>query len=633
MTSGHTSTSRQRVRLSANPNRRGSALVATIVVFVGVAGLVIASTQLSSVEISASRRSIDDVRATALAETGVERNKAILADAVRKNSVTNPLEGIRALFNSSGGEGSSQLTFAAEPLMSGNANVGEYTTSMTLRQDTTNSVFVTITSTGYIPRAPENLGPKEDLQAWDSLAVTVEYSLQASEVFDNAYFVNNWGWLYGNTIEVNGNARSNGQMDIGGYQPIITGQPLFDSVTHDGTSASLGDPQGDDGLMSGWDIVNGDNVRDGEGGTTDQYDYMDQVEMPNLTDLQRYEDIATSEGSSITIGGSVVSNGITGDEPGEQEHIYLHGTAANPIVLNGPVVVRGDVIISGYVTGQGSIYSGGNVYVPDSVYYLNAPTSERPAGDSPAEIELWLTDNWNADFLGLFARESVVVGDFTNSSWASYVNGWLQSPLNSSREDAGLDMIPNTRAGRDGVMGTADDDFLEGDGEFTVERYTPEDAAAGLIPDGFSAGDVIPGTGEDIDGDGQYDDTLSVSDFAFEEDLEAIKWEGNMPPAGINDYSDIASMYANHLDATFYTNHAFAWVVFGNQDAELNGSLVARNESIVYGTPKAIMNYDSRLLGGSSGLMGNMLPNTLAPMRVVQWRRLEKDPHRAVVMP
>ena len=74
-------------------------------------------------------------------------------------------------------------------------------------------------------------------------------------------------------------------------------------------------------------------------------------------------------------------------------------------------------------------------------------------------------------------------------------------------------------------------------------------------------------------------------------------------------------------------------MVFGNQDAELNGSLVARNESIVYGTPKAIMNYDSRLLGGSSGLMGNMLPNTLAPMRVVQWRRLEKDPHRAVVMP
>ncbi|QDV06528.1 hypothetical protein Poly30_20380 [Planctomycetes bacterium Poly30] len=623
--------SRTTVRLSADPGRRGSALAATLIVFVGVTGLVLASSQLSGVEVTASRRSIDKVRATAIAEAGIEQNKAMLADAVRKNSISSPLDGVRALFPQ--GAGSTRQTFDAEPLMDGAANVGEYTTSMTFRQDGARRVLVTITSTGYIPRAPQNLGPKEKLQAWDSIEVTVEYTLKASEVFDNAYFVNNWGWLYGNTIEVNGNARSNGQMDIGGYQPIITGQPLFDSATFDGTSASLGDAVDGEGLSSGWDIVNADRVRDGQGGSPDKRDFQDQVEMPNLTDLSRYEEMATTESSSITIGGVVVSDGITGDEGGEKKHLYLHGTAANPIVLNGPVVVRGDLIISGYVTGQGTIYSGGNVYVPDSVRYLNGPTSERPSGDSRAETEAWLTQNWNADFLGLFARESIVVGDFTQRSWSNYVNGWLQSPMNSSREDSGLDLIANTRAGRDGIMGTADDDFLEGDGVFTVEHYSADDAAAGLIPDGFSVGDAIPGTGEDIDGDGQYDDTLNVADFAFEDDLESSKWDGNMPSGGIERYSDIASMYANHLDATFYTNHAFAWVVFGSQNAEINGSVVARNESIVYGTPRAIMNYDARLLGGGDGFVGDMLPNTAAPMRVVQWRRLQEDPHRAVVMP
>ncbi|MEM8711143.1 MAG: hypothetical protein AAGG01_09330, partial [Planctomycetota bacterium] len=172
----------------------------------------------------------------------------------------------------------------------------------------------------------------------------------------------------------------------------------------------------------------------------------------------------------------------------------------------------------------------------------------------------------------------------------------------------------------------------EGDGTFTVEYYSDADAAAGLIPDGYGIGDVIPCSGEDIDGDGVYDDTLRVADFAFDEALDPASWDGNMPTAGIASYSDIASLYANHLDATFYTNHAFAWVVFGGNDAVLNGSLVARNESIVYGTPKAIMNYDARLLGGGDGFVGNMLPHTLAPMRVVQWRRHHEDPHRGVTL-
>ena len=44
-----------------------------------------------------------------------------------------------------------------------------------------------------------------------------------------------------------------------------------------------------------------------------------------------------------------------------------------------------------------------------------------------------------------------------------------------------------------------------GNGVFDVETYTQADADAGTIPVGSSIGDVIPGTGEDTDGDGRFD--------------------------------------------------------------------------------------------------------------------------------
>src|SRR6185295_1342553 len=107
--------------------------------------------------------------------------------------------------------------------------------------------------------------------------------------------------------------------------------------------------------------------------------------------------------------------------------------------------------------------SGGNVYVPKNLTYLNPPTTWRPATNSEADTEAWLSANMGKDALGLFAREHVVVGDYTNSSWQSYVNSWVNDPLNKSKEDAGLDGVQNTKAGMDGIMGTADDDVLEND--------------------------------------------------------------------------------------------------------------------------------------------------------------------------
>lgn len=614
-------------------------MIGTLVIFVGLLGLVYASSATSITEVKDSRDAMLDVRADQLAAAGQERAMQFLATAVKNTSVHDPLGGLSNLFAG----GATITPIVGEALMDGASQIGSYTIRMTRIANTATSITVAIDSTGYLPDAPSALAPGERPTAWRATRSTVRYSLAPSQVFDYAYFINNWGWFYGNTIYCNGNARSNGQFDVAGYSPTVTGQPLYDSVSWNGVTAALAGYQDDngDGLMDGndggiwssWDIVGAQNVQGNGGKSSNQHDFEDPVPMPNLSDLSRYEASAIQKSASITIGGVEVCDAVMGDETGEKQNIYLVGTAANPIVINGPVVVRGDVILSGVIQGQGAIYSGGNVYVPNSLTYKNPPTSQRPANNTQAATEAWLTANWNKDFVGVFAKENIVAGNYTNSTWQYYVGSWMSSSLNESEEDAGADGIPNTRNGRDGIAGTADDDVLEGDGIFTVEHYTAEDAALGLIPAGKSVGDAIPGTGEDIDGDGVYDPGITLADLTIDTALDTANWAGNMPASGIASYGSISSMTANNLDGVFYTNHSFCYVVLGSATAKINGSLVSRNENIIYGTPTIQINHDSRLLGKSASLGADFLPREIEAPELLRWEVLDQDPNHYTVAP
>jgi hypothetical protein len=609
-----------------------------LVVIMSLLALIYAASTMSVVDMKDSRRSVDDVRTKYLAEAGVESSMQFMQQAITNYGFANPLTGLKNMLAG----GNTITPFVGVPVMNGAAKVGAYTVSLKQTAVTTNSITVEIDATGYLPDAPTALPAGQHPRSWHSIQSTVQYSLAPSHVFDFAYFINNWGWFYGDSIHCNGNARSNGQFDAAGYSPTVTGQPLYDSVSYNGTATLTGyhDDNGDGqqdgndgGVFSGWSIVNAQNLQGNGGNAANQHAFQPQVPMPNLSDLSAYETNAKQQNGSISIGGVQVTNAVYGDEPGELSNLYLVGTAANPITLHGPVVARGNVIISGYVTGQGSIYSGGNVYVPDSVKYVNPPSSPRPNNNKQNATEHWLTNNWNKDFLGLFAKENIVIGDFTHWLWQYYVGSWMADPLNTSAEDAGLDGIPNTRAGKDGIMGTADDDVLEGDGMFTIQHYTASDAALGLIPAGKNVGDPIPGTGEDIDGDGVYDPQTTLANVLNTTPLDTTHWGGNMPPTGIANYSDIATLYANHMDAVFYTNHTFCWTVLGGEDAQVNGAVVSRNEDIIYGTPSIQFNQDCRLLGGASGMAAGMLPQTVQPVQVLRWTKLDHDPNKYAVHP
>ncbi len=621
-------------------SERGIAFVVTLFAATALGAMVYATSILTSTELGDSRRGIMQLKAFAIADAGVERTVAFTRAVVKKTAPLDPLAGLKTLFDDGEGGFKTITAFDAEPVKDGASTLGEFVVTMDT-VERLDGMDITITSTGYFPRAPKNL-PSGSRVFSQSIRTTIRVEQEPSEIFNYAYFVNNWGWFYGDTIECNGSLRSNGQFDAGGYAPLITGQTAYDGLAWVGGNANLQgyqDSNGDGlqdgldgGVFSGWDVVGAQNVR-GEGGKSkNQHDFQDQVTMPNLTDLSVYEKSAKAQGSSIKVDGVEISDAVLGDESGEQQNLYLVGTAAKPIVITGTVVVRGNVVISGVVKGQGSIYAGGNVYIPNNLSYANPPASARPASQTKAVQEAWITANKDKDMLGLFARENIVLGDLTKSDWRYYVDWWLDNDDNKSEEDAGEDGIPNTRDGRDGIASTADDDLLDGDGEATTEKYTLKDQLLGIIPPGKSIDDPIPGTGEDIDGDGVQDGRIGLSELDLPSALTSANWGGNLPAGGVAQYSDIASLAMTKVEAVMYTNHALAWVTLPwTSPVEINGAIIARNESIIYGAPKISMNYDCRLLGGNKSYAEGIfdLPKTMAPIRTLSWQVLAHNADKA----
>jgi Tfp pilus assembly protein PilX len=591
--------------MTAFRRERGAVLVAVLIMAIIVAVFCVTSLLVSHMESQGTNASIQRDEAFFVASAGLEDEFKALSDLMAKSSLKDPFKSFEAL--------AGQTVIRHRPLTSGGVTIGQY--DVVVNSISAVDVMtrdITLTATGYVPSADDPRAISRTITA------VVRVGTGRSHVFDYVYFINNWGWYFGSTIIANGNVRANGQFDFGNYASTVNGLARFDGMSN----GLLGDPLDGGGAYAGWNIVNGSKVK----GTTVGPDYThafdDQLPMPNLTDLTIYEKLATQNKSNITIGGNVMCNAVVGDETGELPNLYLEGKDKyHPIVLNGPVVVRGNLIIKGYVTGKGALYVQGNAYIAGDLKYCN-PIEATPTKTDKATQESWVQRNQSADALGLFARDHIVVGNFTDASWQSYVSQWVYDKRNDSNEDAGEDGIPNTRAGRDGILRTADDDVLEGDGKWTVESYTTADAQQGSIPTGSKVGDTVPGTGEDIDGDGKYDPGTRMSDFNLNVTLNKKYWQGNFPnPLYTIQYRDICKENKiTQLDGAFYTNHSLAMITLAyDKDLTINGCLVSRNEDIIYGTKHAIFNYDLRLLEDTNP-HGLVLPTTWNPLRMVMWR-------------
>jgi len=607
------------------PERGTALLLATLLVVIAV-GLSYSTIFLSVSEVEKSRLVADRTRAFYAAEAGMELGINVLKDYTKKALISEAFDAIDALFVDSAGNDARNRVYVDHDLVQDGKTYGTVNVQFSLAGSASDRRDITLTVDAYVPGRYMTVNGRkvERYHAHTRVEKTVRVQVRASRVFDYTYFINNWGWFYGDGITSNGNVRSNGQFDAGGRRPIVNGLPRYDFleiVRDPNTGAVTADLKGyhddnqdgvkdgtDGGIYSGWNIVGADGVRGMGSLTENQHEFVDTVAMPNVNDSALYERLAKNR----VVDGQVVPTGITvgnvkidsvfGDDPGESGNLYLYGTEENPIVLDGPVVVKGHLIIFGKVTGQGSLYVEGNVYIPDNLEYLNPPTTWTPDTNSEADTEKWIAENYDKDSLGLFSAQNIVIGDYTNTTWRQNVGDWLANPLNASSEDSGTDLIPNTRNGRDGIPNTPDDDVLEGDKTWTVQRYTMDDYNAGIIPRNL-VGEPIPGSGEDIDGDGVFDDTITLADFDGRP-LNSGQYGGNVRQAAIPNYELIGRTDVSQVDGALYTNHALG--LHTTSQMTFNGSVVSRNESIVYGS-SFTLNYDRRLLGGG-GISDVTLP-------------------------
>jgi hypothetical protein len=197
---------------------RGSTLVTTLIMgglatITGVAYLDIATQDMRT---AAARMRRSD-RTQNLADGGLH---AITQDIWRQFKIAQRFDAMHSALN---GASPTSPRWVRTGVFAG---VGNYTASVIgYEQPDSFTRRITVRSVGWIDRDENGqLDANEPRQVIDQ---TFNLQLTRSSVFDYAYFVNNYGWMYGFSNEqlvMNGDARSNGDFEFrygSGGPPVI----------------------------------------------------------------------------------------------------------------------------------------------------------------------------------------------------------------------------------------------------------------------------------------------------------------------------------------------------------------------------------------------------------------------------
>ena len=477
--------------------------------------------------------------------------------------------------------------------------------------------------------------------------------LDQSPVFDNAYFVNNYGWMNGSSIVINGKMRANGNVSLSGS--TVNGFIYAAKNSEVGANGTVS-------LSSSPQIKNASSYRSAYGNrarpdyddyaTADAYDaparsgaitkptryeydddgdivsriggtrtgssdeaivneYAPAVPMPFVSDLQDYVDYARDEraknnskaqltapaysytdglGKTRSVAAKTVDVHYTGAGPSgdaalaDNGALVLIGTKTNPIRIDGPVVVDSDVVIKGYVKGQGTIYSGRNVHIIGDIIYSDPPTWAHPDADDAATADR----NATKDMLGLVAKGNIVIGDSTDTAWHNSVDAYIKSGTSSSvvkkyacdPSDANIGYPATFQGNYTAVENVNGQQFgkvrtkTQGTGEFVTTRE-PQYNWWGQVT-GYK--DVVTEKTETVfytANDRRYYETVCDDNI-----LKKLK-----------DTTGIAQ-----IDAILYNNHG----IFGtpgraNATFNMNGSLVCRDEALIFSGNGIRFNWDFRL--------------------------------------
>ena len=487
-----------------------------------------------------------------------------------------------------------------------------------------------------------------------TLAETVCFAQQRSSVFNNAYFVNNYGWFQGSGCTANGDVRANGDMyldtgckingnvyaarneELGVWGDVnSTGKMDTYAAYRTATYGNAGerarplytDPKTGAANPGGYEAPE----------TVTQQDLKDRVhanqalsvEMPYIGDIssqnseyrewaQELHD-ADPQMSTIRQGNRTLASvfydgvGPSGqatvvDASGKTVKapdygaLVLVGTDTNPIVVNGPVIVPNDVIIKGTVTGQGTIYSGRNIHIVGDIKYKNPPSWSGKSTQSAS--------NADKDMLGLMAKGNIVLGDAKDATMNEISTYLTKQPYvqkyKCDTSDAAIG-YPETFGGS--YMA---DEYVSA----TDFAKCQNAGLADYVPGGYDAktGKFGKMTTREV-GTGRYTTTqeryydAKTRSYKYRDVKTEIMETVNSVSYDRKYYesvcfpSEITSRATTitRIDAVLYNNHG----IFGKiGQCAVNGALVCRNEGIRYSTA-LYLNWDIRLYSGSNEAVSN----------------------------
>ena len=504
-----------------------------------------------------------------------------------------------------------------------------------------------------------------------TLQERVIFGTGQSEVFDYAYFVNNYGWMNGSSIVINGDMRANGNINlssstVNGYviaaaneelgrmnnttvagtvtlnsSPQIKGISSYRSSATDrsrpdrddyNTKGAYDAPAANGALAkpsydSDGNPIDGTGTRAAVSGDVIVKEKQDSLPMPWVSELDDYVDFAVekggtlscpaykytdSAGTSHSIASKTVAAHYEGAGPSEDAALadngalVLIGTSSNPIKINGPVVVDSDVIIKGYVTGQGTIYAGRNVHIIGDLKYVNAPSWGHTDSDDAA-VE---TSNSSKDMLGLVAKGNIIIGDSTQNSWHSSVDNYIKSGTSSSvvksytcDESDKLIGYPETFAGDYTAIETvsglttaqaadAVGGYDEASGRFGKVRTTTE--KTGTTTQTYTEKYTYNERGKWKTGYRTVTKEVDVYETLLADSFTRRYYETVCDDAVMTSLKDSAGIA--QIDAVLYNNHG----IFGTPGRNgyyfnLNGSLVCRDEALIFSGSGIRFNWDMRL--------------------------------------
>ena len=477
----------------------------------------------------------------------------------------------------------------------------------------------------------------------------IRFALMRSRVFDNAYFVNNYGWFQGSSITANGDVRANGNLYLDSGC-TVNGRAFAaknDELNVIGTIQNKGKMQDRSSYWSncgnfarpssptwaGGDYYGGGYEAPTSVTTTDLnnrlYPYQDELTMPYISDLGEYIKYAQDSGGKLSGGISykLDSNGnVTQSSLGtinahydgagpsgnsslsDKGALVLEGTAANPIVIDGPVVVDSDVVIKGYVKGQGTIYSGRNIHIVGSIQYVNGPTWNHPDSNPDATTQA----NLSKDLLGLAAKGNIVMGDYTLSTWLGSSSSGLQYYLRSGPYVQ--QYICDESDKNIGYPRTQEYGWTSNESKFCGD-YTQKDG--GKKVNVSTKTEYVYENGRRV-----QKTTTTIADKQERRYYESVCPEKLIQHLCADTQTNRGYQPTiTRIDAVMYNNHG---IIGHIGSCTINGSLVCRNEAMIYEGALKI-NWDHRLYSGLSGSMSNALGlpmDASRPPTTLSWREI-----------